>query len=161
MLMYRPATEADLSAFCVLGQVVNLLHHEAWPQIFAPASAPERDTVHWKQCIMGENSAAFVAESPLTIVGFVTIGVVTENHSLMQPMRYARVGSICVREAERGKGIGRRLMAQAENWAVQQGAVDARLNVWAFNQSALALYKELGYEVRSLALGKSLPQDVA
>jgi ribosomal protein S18 acetylase RimI-like enzyme len=33
--------------------------------------------------------------------------------------------------------------------------------VWAFNEAALGLYKELGYEVRSLSLGKVLPQNVA
>ena len=102
-----------------------------------------------------------VAEGPSELVGFVTVSVVTENHSLMQPTRYAKVGSICVQESERGKGVGGRLMAQAEGWALEQGAVDVRLNVWAFNQPALALYKELGYEVRSLSLGKALPKSVA
>ena len=52
-------------------------------------------------------------------------------------------------------------MQLAEEWAAGRGAIDVRLNVWAFNQSALALYKELGYEVRSLFLGKALPQNVA
>ena len=161
MIAYRAATEADLPAVCVLGQVVNLLHHQAWPQVFAPASAPERDKPHWRQCIAGEGSMVFVAESSSELVGFVTVSVVTESHSLMQPVRYARVGSICVQESMRGKGVGGRLMAQAEGWALEQGAADIRLNVWAFNQPALALYKELGYEVRSLSLGKALPQDVA
>jgi ribosomal protein S18 acetylase RimI-like enzyme len=159
MFMYRAASESDLAGICALGQVINLLHHEAWPRIFAPASAPERDAQHWRRCITGENVAAFVAEDSSTLVGFVTVAVVSEGHSLLQPMRYAKVGSVCVREAERGKGIGRRLMEQAESWAVAQSAVDVRLNVWEFNRSALGLYRELGYEVRSLLLGKSLLQD--
>ncbi|MCE9660691.1 MAG: GNAT family N-acetyltransferase [Burkholderiales bacterium] len=161
MIAYRAATEADLPAICVLGQVVNLLHHQAWPQVFAPASAPERDELHWRQCIAGEGSMVFVAERSLELVGFVTISVATESHSLMQPMRYARVGSVCVQESERGKGVGRRLMSQAEGWALERGAAEIRLNVWAFNEAALGLYKELGYEVRSLSLGKALPQNVA
>jgi ribosomal protein S18 acetylase RimI-like enzyme len=104
---------------------------------------------------------AFVAESSSQLVGFVTVGIATESHSLMQPMRYARVGSVCVLESERGKGVGRGLMSQAESWALEQGSADIRLNVWAFNEAALGLYKELGYEVRSLSLGKVLPQNVA
>jgi len=103
----------------------------------------------------------FVAESSSELVGFATVSVVTESSSLMQPVRYARVGSICVQESMRGKGVGGRLMAQAESWALEQGAADIQLNVWAFNQPALALYKELGYEVRSLSLGKALSQNVA
>ena len=161
MTAYRAATEADLPAICALGQVVNLLHHQAWPQIFAPASAPERDEQHWRQGVASSGSVVFVAERAGTLIGFVTVSVITESHSLLQPMQYAKVGSICVQEAERGRGVGSNLMERAEEWAAAQGAIDVRLNVWAFNQSALALYKELGYEVRSLFLGKSLPLNVA
>ena len=161
MTAYRAATEADLPAICELGQVVNLLHHEAWPRIFAPASAPERDESHWRQCIAGSSNVVHIAERGGILVGFVSVSIVTETHSLMRAMLYARVSSICVRQEERGQGIGSELMARAEKWAAAQGASDVRLNVWAFNQSALALYKELGYEVRSLSLGKPLPQNVA
>ena len=161
MTEYRVATETDVPAICELGQVVNLLHHQAWPQIFAPASAPERDEHHWKQCVIGSGSAVFVADRSGVLVGFVTVGVTTESHSLLQIMKYARVGSICVQESERGKGVGSMLMQYAEKWAAAQGAIDVRLNVWAFNQPALALYRELGYEVRSMSLGKSLPQNAA
>jgi ribosomal protein S18 acetylase RimI-like enzyme len=161
MTVYRAATKADLPAICALGQAVNLLHHQAWPLIFAAASAPERDEQHWRQCVAGAGSVVLVAERARVVVGFVTVNVITEAHSLLQPMRYAKVGSICVQEAERGRGVGSNLMQRAEKWAAANGAVDVRLNVWAFNESALALYKELGYEVRSLFLGKALPQNVA
>ena len=30
------------------------------------------------------------------------------------------------------------------------------LSVWAFNQAALRLYEQLGYEVRTLDMGKTL-----
>lgn len=47
-------------------------------------------------------------------------------------------------------------MAMAEAWAIASGAVDMRLNVWRFNAAAVHLYEELGYEVRTLHMGKSL-----
>ena len=50
-------------------------------------------------------------------------------------------------------------MASAERWAGDCGAVDVRLNVWAFNQSAIQLYEESGYELRSLFMGKTLAQN--
>ena len=64
--------------------------------------------------------------------------------------------AICVAGAVRGQGIGRTLMREAEAWARDQGATDLRLNVWAFNEGAVRLYRELGYEVRLLTLGKPL-----
>ena len=158
MPTYREATNSDISAICVLGQVVNLLHHEAWPQIFSPASDPQRDALYWSKSIETENSTTFVAEKAGEIVGFVSVSVTAENLSLLQPMCFARVGSVCVAEAFRGQGIGRELMAQVELWAAANGAADVRLSVWAFNQPALRLYEELGYEVRSLYLGKELSQ---
>jgi GNAT superfamily N-acetyltransferase len=45
-------------------------------------------------------------------------------------------------------------MGWAERWAIERGATDLRLNVWAFNQVALQMYGELGYEIRSTSLGK-------
>jgi ribosomal protein S18 acetylase RimI-like enzyme/predicted enzyme related to lactoylglutathione lyase len=150
----RRATVEDLRAICELGQVVNLLHHQAWPQVFAPASDLARDESHWLQSLLGEASATFVAVEAGLIVGFVTVSVGDENHPLLQPVRFARIGSLCVAERSRGRGIGRALMAEAESWAAGHGATDLRLHVWKFNADALRLYEELGYEVRSLSMGK-------
>ena len=153
---YREAVAQDLPAICALGQVVNLMHHSAWPEIFAPQSDPMRDAPHWSQSIAQPRATTFIADRMGDLVGFVTVMLVDESHSLLQPMRYARIGSVCVTEALRGQGIGRKLMSLAEQWSVGQGAEDMRLNVWCFNESALALYKELGYQVRSHTLGKPL-----
>ncbi|BBP00132.1 GNAT family N-acetyltransferase [Sulfuriferula nivalis] len=160
MPIYREATSADLPAICVLGQVVNLLHHEAWPQLFSPASDPQRDDEYWQKSIGNISSTIFVAETSGEIVGFVTVRIViTENETILQPMRFARVESICVAMAFRGQGIGRELMSRAEHWAINNDAVDIRLSVWVFNQPALRLYEELGYEVRSQSLGKALTKN--
>lgn len=162
MTIYREATSADLPAICVLGQVVNLLHHEAWPQIFSPASDPQRDDAYWRKSIENISATTFVAEISGETVGFVTVHIVTtENETLLQPMRFARVGSICVAIAFRGQGIGRELMSLAEHWAANNGAVDIRLGVWVFNKPALRLYEKLGYEIRSQSLGKALTKKEA
>ena len=153
---YREAELRDLPAICALGQVVNLLHHDTWPSIFAPQSDPLRDASHWRQSIDQPNATTFVAEHSGELIAFVTVMLVDESKSLLQPMRYAHVGSVCVAKPFRGKGMGKQLMSLAEHWAVGRGAEDMRLNVWAFNESALAFYRDLGYQVRSLFLGKRL-----
>ena len=154
--LYREARESDLIAICELGQVVNAIHHAAHPGIFAPQSSAERDAEHWRQSCFGLNSTAFVAEFGGAVVGFVNAAVVNENHTLLQPVRFVRVGSVSVAESCRGRGIGRELMSMVERWAAAQGATDIRLNVWAFNESARRLYQEIGYEVRSLFMGKAV-----
>jgi GNAT superfamily N-acetyltransferase len=151
----REATPEDLSAICVLGQEVNLLHHEAWPQVFAAPSDPSHDAPHWQQSIANPNATTFVAEHSGRVIAFITVFFVTESGPLLRPTPFARVGSVCVAAHQRGGGIGRALMAQAERWAIERGASDIRLNVWAFNQAALRFYEELGYGVRFHSLGKA------
>lgn len=160
-ITYRQALVADLPAICALGQVVNLLHHEAKPEIFAPPSPPDRDVEHWRNSAFSPDTIAFVAEGSGGVIAFVTAGVVRESHSLLQPLLFARVGSVCVAQAWRSRGIGKELMRMVERWAAAQGASDIRLNVWSFNESARRLYEELGYEVRSLFMGKWLGQNAS
>lgn len=87
----------------------------------------------------------------------MNVFIVNETHTLLQPLRYGRVGSVIVTERMRGQGIGRELMNRAQAWVSACGGVEVRLTVWAFNFRALRLYKELGYETRSLHLAKPLP----
>ena len=91
------------------------------------------------------------------IIGFISVVLVSEANSLMQAKAFGRIGSVSVTAEYRGKGVGRALVALAEAWATSRGAADMRLQVWAFNERAIALYEELGYSVRSHVLGKQLP----
>jgi GNAT superfamily N-acetyltransferase len=161
MVSYREATPADLPSLCELGGQVNAIHHAARPDIFVAPGALERNREHLLQGIGGESASTFVAEDVGIIIGFVSVRVATETHTLSQPLRYALVRSVVVEANRRGGGIGSALMALAEQWAVQHGAKEMRLDVWAFNKRAMSMYAELGYEVRSHVLGKRLDGDDA
>lgn len=156
MLVYREALLADIPAICSLGEEVNLLHHEAWPHIFSAAGDPMRHASHWRQSIGGEESTTYVCEEDGSLLGFVTVLVVRDASPLLQPAPYARVGTVSVAASRRGAGIGTALMRLAERWASHRGILDLRLHVWSFNERAMALYTEMGYEVRSHVLGKRL-----
>jgi len=156
MHICREAAESDLAQICMLGEEVNVVHHRAFPDVFAGPGEPDRHAAHWRNSIGKQDATTFVAEESGALVGFVTVGIVNESHSLFQPMRFGRVGSVGVREDWRGHGIGRELMALAQDWAARNGGLEMRLVVWAFNAHALQLYEELGYEVRSHVSAKQL-----
>lgn len=157
MISYREATRDDLRSICVLGQEVNALHHAAWPDVFAPPSDPTRDEAFWSATIGQESATAFVAEAAGEVIGFVNVGFVSRDPSpLLQPVSFARVGSVGVADEHRGRGIGKELMRQAEAWAASRGARHIVLNVWGFNERAVDLYRELGCEIRSHVMGKRL-----
>ena len=58
---------------------------------------------------------------------------------------YARIESLWVDEALRGRGLGRRLLAEAEREAVARGCVTVVVDTHEFQ--ATALYPSLGYEL--------------
>jgi GNAT superfamily N-acetyltransferase len=133
------------------------MHHEVWPHIFANHSGPLPGEIHWRQNIAADCATTYVVEQSGELIAFATVALVDAAHPLLQSLRYAKVGTICVAEPFRGQGIGRQLMDQVEQWARARGAAEVRLDVWAFNDSARRFYDELGYEPRSQLLGKRLP----
>ena len=60
------------------------------------------------------------------------------------------VWDVAVHEAFRGRGIGAATMRLAEDIARSQGAAALRLNVFAYNEGAIHLYDELGYQTTAL-----------
>jgi ribosomal protein S18 acetylase RimI-like enzyme len=157
VITYREATSDDLHSVCVLGQEINAIHHAAWPEVFAPSGDPTRDEGLWREMIGAPDATTFVAQIADAVIGFVNVMFVArDKNPLLQPISYARVGSVGVAEGHRGQGIGTELMRRAEEWAAAKGAKHLTLNVWAFNKRALEMYEELGYEVRSHSMGKRL-----
>jgi len=155
-ITYRLAARNDLRFVCELGQEVNRLHHEVWPQIFAAPSEPQRDGELWIRAIEGNGSATFIVEKAKRRIGCVTCQLIDETSTLAQPIRYCRIGTSCVVADERGHGVGRALMRLVEDRGMCKGAVDTRVIVWKFSARAAKLYEELGYMVRSMTLGKLL-----
>jgi GNAT superfamily N-acetyltransferase len=155
----RRAVAEDLPVICALGQIVNALHHAAWPELFAGPSDAARDEPHWRASLEGPQAVAFVAVADATVVGFVTAAWNDETNPLVQPIRVARVHTLCVVPAWQRHGVGRALMAEAERWASDVGALEVRLNVWSFNRTARDVYEALGYCNRSSQLAKRLARD--
>ena len=114
----------------------------------------DRHRLHAPAASLPMNDAAFACRR--AALGFVAVATVRENLSFKPPIRHALVNSVCVARSARGGGVGRALMACAEAWAREQGAVDLRLSVFEFNRRAMRLYEELGYVARSIAMGKPL-----
>jgi ribosomal protein S18 acetylase RimI-like enzyme len=66
------------------------------------------------------------------------------------------VSDLVVAERHRRRGIGRRLLAASERFAVESGASSLELVVYEFNESALRFYQRLGFGTLSRSLAKPL-----
>ena len=72
------------------------------------------------------------------------------------PVQSTYIYDIEITEAHRGKGLGRQLLAAAEAWCGEHGSTSVRLNVFAPNKTARALYESAGYELTSMHMMKRI-----
>ena len=73
-----------------------------------------------------------------------------------QPVRDTFIYDIEINESHRGRGLGRALLEAAESWCAEHGSSSVRLNVFAPNIAARALYESAGYAPTSTHMMKRI-----
>lgn len=98
-----------------------------------------------------DNAVFDVVDETGAIVGYLWVGTDSseDSHSWW-------VWDIVVDEEHRGKGLGRKAMKQAEDYARSQGAHTLGLSVFGFNHGARGLYESMGYETVTTKMKKHL-----
>jgi len=93
------------------------------------------------------------------IAGFVSFGLETRGYD--QDVRRGIVYNIYVRPEWRNEGLGRELLAAAEDRLARAGAEAVALEVMAGNRDARRFYERNGYDPHRVELEKSLdsPED--
>lgn len=99
-----------------------------------------------------------LAEVDGHVVGFTAVHVVP---SVFYPTPRAEVTEMFVEEAYRKRGIGRVLMAHAEQVAREQGAVDLLVLTDFKNHAAQGLYRAMGFENWDIVMYKKLSPGVS
>ena len=82
-------------------------------------------------------------------IGILYLAIQEENQS-----KTAFIYDIEIDESLRGKSLGTQVLRAAEDFAVDNGANEIGLHVFAKNTGAFRLYQKLGYQVRKELLGK-------
>jgi GNAT superfamily N-acetyltransferase len=94
-----------------------------------------------------------VAESADGVVGVVSVSF---NRPLHRTKLVARVTVLVVRSDWRGRGVGRKLMAQAERVAIGRGAGHLELTSNTDRTAAHRFYEHLGYRIVGVKLVREL-----
>jgi len=97
----------------------------------------------------------FIATNDTEILGMVGL---SKNYSYEQNGIYVRVLALITRRNFRKKGIGKKLMDVAENWARGIGAAKVLLNCGNREEREIAqlFYKKIGYQIKSSGFIKKL-----
>lgn len=69
---------------------------------------------------------------------------------------YGRVEHIYVDDKHQGKGLGKKLMNETEEFLAKHGIKRVKLTVTKSNDAAMKLYENLGYSVKRYAMEKDL-----
>jgi aminoglycoside 6'-N-acetyltransferase I len=92
--------------------------------------------------------ACFVAESPVgTLVGFVEAGLRSHADGCDPAQPVGFIEGWYVAPEFRRRGIGRRLVATAEDWARAQGCLEMASDTWIDHDFSQRAHAALGYEV--------------
>ncbi len=102
--------------------------------------------------------ALFFAEQEGKTLGYVCLYGQVEPEALdVRLDRYSFIAELFIAPECRGQGVGKALMAAAERHAAECGSYKLELEVLADNQSAIEVYKALGYSPKMLVMRKYLP----
>ena len=137
----RAANEGDALE---LARLLTLLGHPM---------APEGVGTRWKGWRSAGNAALVVEKADGTLAGAVTLHQMIVLH---RPKPVGRITSLVVDDSVRGRGIGRALVAAAEEALASRGCGLLEITSNASLPEAHTFYAHLGYEQTSLRFAKVL-----
>ncbi|MBQ9079466.1 MAG: GNAT family N-acetyltransferase [Clostridia bacterium] len=140
----RPAEPRDSARLRELLEQICLLHVEGRPDIFQPAGKYTEDDII---AMMGDaEKPIFVADTGEDVAGYVFCQLKRPHNPVMRDYLNIYIDDLCVDDKYRRLGIGKALFGRVKQLAAELGAYNIDLNVWAFNEPAIAFYRSLGMQ---------------
>ena len=144
--MVRFAKEEDLKRVNELREEVNEVHVNGLPDIFKPGFCKElRDYIYeiWN----AENKDIIVAERDGVICGFACVQFVDKpENPFMSARKFYDVDEFGVSKEFRRQGVATELINFIKEDAKRRGMHRLELNMWEFNEGALAFYEAVGFK---------------
>ncbi len=140
----RPARPEDAATLVALGAAVGrepeawLLNADGWRGV-------SEERRYLRALKRHPDAAVFVADEEGAIVG--RLSVARDPH---QASRHVADLGLMVASSHRRRGIGRALLEQAVTWARDAGIRKLELHVFPWNEPAIRLYEQFGFEREGL-----------
>jgi GNAT superfamily N-acetyltransferase len=142
----RLASLRDYEALCSLFDELDELHRQARPDIFRPFAPPARTREQVAQWLAQPESTVLVAQGDAGVVGLaVLLTRAPSGFAGAVPRKVVEVDNLVVRADQRGRRVGRRLLAAAVEWARQRRATHVEVAVHDFNRDARRFYESFGF----------------
>ena len=128
------------------------------PKSRNPVDLWRSDAAMFQRWLDGEAAECFVhvaVDDAQKVLGFTMVSVGPE---LLSHAPSAHLEAIAVGDGAEGMGVGRALLAAAENEAKSQGAKTMTLHVFSSNTRARVFYEQSGYDGELLRYIKELAE---
>ena len=145
-MVIRFAKEDELDRINVLRKQVNDLHVEEKPDVFKPGFNEELQNYIY-YIFKDPEQKIVVADKDGEICGFAILHhIYKPENPFMKVRDFLDIDEFCVDEKHRREGIATAMVEFIKNFAIDQGYHRLELNMWEFNQDALAFYEAAGFE---------------
>ena len=145
-MIIRFAKENELVRVNELRKQVNDLHVEGKPEVFKAGFNDElRDYIYniWDD----PEQEIVVADLDGTICGFAVLHhIVKPATPFMYERDFIDIDEFCVDKDYRRQGVASEMITFIRNYAKEKGFNRIELNMWEFNQDALAFYEAVGFK---------------
>ncbi|MHC4608015.1 MAG: GNAT family N-acetyltransferase [Planctomycetota bacterium] len=155
-MVVRPAASPDVPRIVALWREMWDLHAKLDPPRYVATPAAEQVIDGWvRDSVREDRSVVLVAEDGGEIAGYL-LGMILENPPVVPHQFFGYVSELAVAERKRGAGVGRALLAAAEEWFRAQGLSLVELSVSERNEDAVRFWKREGFSDYLLRLRKEL-----
>ncbi|UUM29467.1 GNAT family N-acetyltransferase [Vibrio japonicus] len=142
--MIRAANQSDLDQLNELMYLLHAEHHQQCPEHFKTAEEIEQEK-SIARYLDNPECLVFVACEHDQIVGFVS-GHFCELVSVVsKPVQMGSIDELYVLPESRKQGTAKALLEKMESTFIDYGVQQMFVEVWHFNQNALALYENQGF----------------
>lgn len=142
----RFAREDELIRINEMRKQVNDVHVEGKPEVFKPGFSEELQNFIYYIWQDPEQDIV-VADKDGELCGFA---IVHHIYKPENPFMYVRdfldIDEFCVDERHRREGVAMALIDFIKKYAKEKGYHRIELNMWEFNEGALAFYEAAGFE---------------
>lgn len=153
----RTAQEKDIPRLLALLTQVDMVHHGGRPDLFR-GPATKYTEAQLRELLQDSRRPVFVwTDGCGTVMGYAFC--IFQQHigdNVLTDILTLYIDDLCVDETARGSHIGTQLYEHVLAFARENGCYNVTLNVWAFNEDALAFYRKRGLRPQKIGMEKIL-----
>ncbi len=133
--------------------ITSNAHAASMPEMFRAMGEKDFPLAHFKHYLDDENVLMLVAELEGAVAGSIFVSIrQSDSYYGLRTYRTMFVYNVTTEPALRRRGVARALIGAAAEWAADKEVTRVDLVVWSFNETAISLYRNLGFAADYSAL---------